>query len=93
MDPIRKDPTAPLHVVPDEVGGWSVRREGDAEPLSAHDSETAAEGAAVEKANATGTDEVIVHDRYNRVQPRQALKPQLTIRRRVAPLDCTGTTE
>ena len=36
-------PSPPLHVVPDHVGGWSVLRDGSAQPLSKHDSATAAE--------------------------------------------------
>jgi hypothetical protein len=54
------DPTAeslPLH----------VEREGEDSPLSQHDSETAAEGAALRDARVTGTPEVVIHDRYGRV--------------------------
>jgi hypothetical protein len=43
---------------------WFVQREGDDEPLSEHSSETEAERAATSEA---GTDDVIVHDRYERV--------------------------
>ena len=62
-------PSPPLHVVPDHVGGWSVLRDGSAQPLSKHDSATAAESAAVRNARATGTPEVLVHDCYDRVHP------------------------
>jgi aminoglycoside phosphotransferase family enzyme/predicted kinase len=57
----------PLHVMPDRVGGWHVRREGEDHPLSAHNSETDAESAALRNARATATPEVLVHDRYDRV--------------------------
>ena len=57
----------PLHVVPDNVGGWHVEREGEAQPLSAHNSETDAEREAVRTARATATPEVLVHDRYDRI--------------------------
>jgi aminoglycoside phosphotransferase family enzyme/predicted kinase len=57
----------PLHVRPDHVGGWRVLREGEAHPLSEHNSATAAESAAVRKARATATPQVLVHDRYDRV--------------------------
>jgi hypothetical protein len=60
--------TAPLHVIPDRVGGWRVEREGAEQPLSEHNSETAAEGAAVTAARDTDTPEVIVHDRYDRIR-------------------------
>ena len=58
----------PLHVLPDRVGGWRVEREGHDEPLSEHNSETDAEGAAVSEARVTGTPEVVIHDRYDRVR-------------------------
>ena len=60
-------PSPPLHVVPDQVGGWSVRRDGTDQPLSEHASATAAESAAVREARTTGTPEVLVRDRYDRV--------------------------
>jgi aminoglycoside phosphotransferase family enzyme/predicted kinase len=60
-------PSPPLHVIPDHVGGWSVRREGKPRPLSAHNSATAAESAAVRNARATDTPEVLIHDCYDRV--------------------------
>ena len=44
-------------------------REGEDQPLSEHNSETDAEGAAVSEARATDTSEVVVHDRYDRVHP------------------------
>ena len=62
-------PSTPLHVLPDRVGGWRVVREGEDQPLSEHNSETDAEGAAVSEARATDTSEVVVHDRYDRVHP------------------------
>ena len=55
---------APLHVIPDRLGTWTVQREGESTPLSEHGSETEAEQAAAR--NAAGC-EVIVHDRYERV--------------------------
>jgi len=64
--------TAPLHVIPDQVGGWRVQREGEERPLSEHNSETEAESAAVREARATGTPDVVVHDRYDRThRPQQ----------------------
>jgi Uncharacterized protein conserved in bacteria (DUF2188) len=65
-DPAGASP--PLHVLPDRVGGWRVEREGEDRPLSEHNSETDAEGAAVSEARATDTPEVVVHDRYDRVR-------------------------
>lgn len=62
------DTSPPLHVLPDAVGGWRVEREGQAQPLSQHSSETDAEGAAVTEARVTGTPEVVIHDRYDRVR-------------------------
>jgi hypothetical protein len=66
---VPRDPAAvsSLHVLPDRVGGWRVEREGDDTPLSEHNSETAAEGAAVNEARVTGTLEIVIHDRYDRV--------------------------
>jgi hypothetical protein len=58
---------APLHVIPDRVGGWRVEREGAEHPLSQHDSETAAEGAAVRAARDTETPDVVIHDCYDRI--------------------------
>jgi hypothetical protein len=60
--------TQPLHVIPDRVGGWRVEREGAEHPLSEHNSETAAEGAAVTAARDTDTPDVVVHDRYDRIR-------------------------
>ena len=57
----------PLHVVPDRLGGWHVQREGEDRPLSEHTSATDAEGAAVREARDTGSPDVVVHDRYDRV--------------------------
>jgi sulfide:quinone oxidoreductase len=57
-------PKRPLHVLADRLGRWRVEREGDDQPLSQHDNETAAEVAATED---EGTAEVIVHDRYERL--------------------------
>ena len=53
-----------LHVLPHRLGTWFVQREGDHEPLSEHSSETEAELAATRE---PGADEIIVHDRYERV--------------------------
>ena len=61
--------SSPLHIVPDRLGGWCVRREGSDQALSEHNSETEAERAAVRAARDTDTHEVVVHDRYNRVRP------------------------
>jgi hypothetical protein len=55
-------------VIPDRVGGWRVEREGAEHALSEHNSETAAEGAAVAAARDTYTADVVVHDRYDRVR-------------------------
>ena len=57
---------APIHVIPDQVGGWRVEREGAEHLLSQHDSLTAAERAAVRAARVTETPDVVVHDRYHR---------------------------
>ena len=57
----------PLHVVPDRLGGWHVEREGEDRRLSKHTSLTDAEGAAVREARGTGSPDVVVHDRYDRV--------------------------
>lgn len=63
----------PLHVLPNRLGSWRVQREGQDQPLSEHSSATDAERAAVRAAQSTGTPEVVVHDRYDRVRlaPRQ----------------------
>lgn len=55
-------PPPPVHVLSDPRGRWSIRREGDEQPLSEHGSATEAERAA----RAIGR-QVIVHDRYGRV--------------------------
>jgi hypothetical protein len=52
-----------------------VQREGDKRPLSEHSSETEAERAATVHAAATGTPEVIVHDRYQRVRRAAGPRP------------------
>ena len=57
----------PLHVAPDRLGGWYVQREGEDRPLSEHTNLTDAEGAAVREARGTGSPDVVVHDRYDRV--------------------------
>lgn len=54
-------------MIPDRVGGWRVEREGAEHPLSQHDSETEAEGAAVRAARDTETSDVVIHDRYDRI--------------------------
>jgi len=64
---MRRTSSPPLHVLPDRVGGWHVQREGEDHPLSEHTSLTAAEGAAVREAGDTGSPDVVVHDRYDRV--------------------------
>ena len=56
----------PLHVIPDQVGGWRVEREGGEHALSRHNSATAAEDAAVSAARSTDTPDVVIHDRYDR---------------------------
>ena len=58
---------SPLHVIPDHVGGWRVQREGVDQPLSEHNSATDAESAAVREARDTGTPDVVIHDRYDRI--------------------------
>jgi hypothetical protein len=55
--------SAPVHVLPDRRGRWSVRHEGEDQPLSEHGSATEAEIAA----RALGRD-VVVHDRYGRIR-------------------------
>ena len=68
-------PSRPLHIVPNQLGSWHVRREGADRPLSEHASATDAELAAVRAAHATDAPEVVVHDRYNRVRrahPKEA---------------------
>jgi hypothetical protein len=57
-----------LHVRSDRKGVWRVHPE-DAQraTLSAHVSETQAERAAARHAAATGAEEIVVHDRYERV--------------------------
>ena len=57
----------PLHVAPDRLGGWHVQREGEDRPLSEHTNLTDAESAAVREARGTGSPDVVVHDRYDRV--------------------------
>jgi predicted kinase len=57
-----------LHVSPDRVGGWNVRREGESQLLSEHNSETDAENAAIRTAKDTSAETVVVHDRYDRVR-------------------------
>jgi hypothetical protein len=64
---------SPLHVIPDQVGGWRVEREGAEQPLSQHDSETEAENAAVRTARDTETSDVVIHDRYDRLHRAQPL--------------------
>ena len=63
----RAAPTTRLHVRPDRTGGWHVQAEGDDHTLSEHTSETEAERAASRRAAHGDADEVIVHDRYERV--------------------------
>jgi hypothetical protein len=65
----------PLHVVADRLGGWHVQREGEARPLSDHDSATDAEQAAVRQANRSGAEAVVVHDRYERTHLAQRRVP------------------
>jgi len=52
-----------LHVVSTRLGQWHVRREGDPCALSEHGSAT----EAVREARVSGADEILVHDRYDRV--------------------------
>jgi hypothetical protein len=73
----------PIHVLPHKLGGWSVQREGDAQPLSEHGNATDAERAATYEAAASApAPEVLVHDRYERLH--QAPQPAAT---RDGPLD------
>ncbi len=57
-----------LHVVPDERGGWHVRKDASEPPLSDHTSATAAERAARRHARAVGAETILIHDRYARVR-------------------------
>jgi Uncharacterized protein conserved in bacteria (DUF2188) len=59
--------TALLHVEPASRGRWTVRREGDAEPVSEHADAAEATEAAVERAGAEGAPTVLVRDLYARV--------------------------
>ena len=58
---------APIHVIPDDRGTWSVQTEGAHDPVSRHGSATDAERAAVRHAEQTGARGVVVHDRYGRL--------------------------
>jgi hypothetical protein len=49
-----------IHVVPHAEGGWSVRRDGEAEPISVHCTVWLAEKAALKHASAEGAP-VVVH--------------------------------
>jgi hypothetical protein len=62
----RRAPT--LHVEADAGGRWSVRREGDATPLSRHTNATAAQRAARVLAGQAGR--IFTRDRYGRVHER-----------------------
>ena len=57
-----------MHVEPDAVGRWSVRREGERTPLSRHTNATAAEIAARALAGRAGR--IFTRDRYGRVHER-----------------------
>ena len=92
MKPQPEGPATPLHVLPDRVGGWRVVREGADQPLSEHNSETAAEHAAVSEARATDTPEVVVHDCYDRVHPAEALDVRVGRARPRSPSSSPTTT-
>jgi hypothetical protein len=49
-----------IHVAPHSEGGWSVRRDGDAEPISVHSTVWLAEKAALKHASSMGAP-VVVH--------------------------------
>jgi len=55
-----------IHVRPTDTGTWLVHPESSAEPVSSHDSETAAEAAAAELAARHGDARVVIRDRYSR---------------------------
>ena len=60
------DTATVMHVLPQRRGAWIVRREGEVQTLSTHNSATEAELRAL----ATGACAVVVHDRYGRVHTR-----------------------
>lgn len=55
-----------VHVMPSEVGEWTVLDEHSG-VLSSHPSETEAERAAHAYASRCGAREIMLHDRYGRV--------------------------
>ena len=56
----------PIHIRCTDTGTWSVHPEDHDEPLSHHASETEAERAARQHAEAHGNGPIVVHDRYAR---------------------------
>ena len=56
-----------IHVRCTDTGTWTVHPEGEAEPISTHDSETEAEMAACEHAEHHGGGHIVVRDRYRRM--------------------------
>lgn len=59
---------ASVHVVPGRKGVWTVRGVDAGAAASVHRSASEAERAAHEYARASGATQVVVHDRYARVQ-------------------------
>jgi hypothetical protein len=57
-----------IHVRCTSTGVWSVQVDGEGNPVSIHGTETEAERAAHEHAEAHGDGPVIVHDRYARTR-------------------------
>jgi hypothetical protein len=64
-----------LHVIPDErTRTWRVYRSDAAAPLSQHTDATEAELAALEWAEQSGAERILVHDCYHRVhEPARGL--------------------
>jgi hypothetical protein len=66
-----------IEVLPDERGAWRVVDESSAGALiSEHASATDAELAAWRYAEVLDADEIIVHDRYNRVHVVKCAPPR-----------------
>jgi hypothetical protein len=62
-------PEAHIHVTCRDNGTWLVCAEDRVAPISEHNSETAAELAALAYASRCGDIHVVIHDRYHRVHP------------------------
>ena len=55
-----------IQVVPDQRGVWAVKRPGQSDPLSTHESLTEAERHAIRERRAG--ERIIIRDRYGRVR-------------------------